>query len=63
MQRAAAGFTKTPAGAPIITPPAKVAFSKSYMLNLFLNKADIINVAKQLPVNAIIVFDIISVFS
>ncbi len=45
-----------PAPAPIVTPPAKVALRMSYILNLSLNKADIIKAPIQLPDNAIIVF-------
>jgi hypothetical protein len=63
MDNAAAGLVNNPDPAPIITPPAKVAFRISYMLNFPLNIAVIIQVDKQLPVNDIIVFAIIVVFS
>ena len=56
IERAAAGFMNMPAPAPIVTPPAKVALRMSYILNLSLNKADIIKAPIQLPDNAIIVF-------
>ena len=52
----------TPDGAPIATPPAKVAFSMSSILNFYRNNPLAINAAKQLPVNAIIVLLIINDF-
>lgn len=44
-----------PAGAPIITPPASVAFNMSSMLNFFLKRLVATKVDRQLPVKEIIV--------
>ena len=48
-----------PAAAPMTTPPDKVAFNKCYIVNLSFKNALVINVARQLPVNERIVFEII----
>lgn len=45
----------TPAGAPIATPPAKVAFKISSIQNFYRRRALNINVARQLPVSDMIV--------
>jgi len=50
-----------PEGAPIATPPAKVAFKISYISIFSLNVELIIKAPKQLPVNEIIVFETITV--
>ena len=50
------------AGAPIATPPARVAFKICSILNLFLSKADVAKVPIQLPVRDRIVLVIICVF-
>jgi len=59
---AAARLTNNPELAPIITPPAKVAFRISSIWNLSLIRAEIAKVDTQLPVIANIVFDITVVF-
>lgn len=56
------GLATIPEGAPIATPPAKVAFKISSIENFSLTKALIINAAKQLPVNEIIVLEIMRDF-
>jgi hypothetical protein len=55
----AAGFVKSPEEAPITTPPAKVAFSMSYMSNFYLNPELMMKAPKQLPVKAMIVLEMI----
>ena len=47
------------AGAPIATPPARVAFKICSILNLFLSRADVAKVPMQLPVRDKIVLVII----
>ena len=54
------GLATSPDGAPIATPPARVAFNISSILNLSCKKALRMNVERQLPVNEIIVLDITS---
>lgn len=61
ISRAPPGLRSKPDAAPIMTPPAKVALSRNYMLNLLLTNAAVIYVAKQLPTNDMIVFEIICV--
>jgi hypothetical protein len=61
MRRAPPGLRSKPEAAPMMTPPDKVAFSKNSMLNLLFRKAAVIYVAKQLPTNATMVFEIICV--
>ena len=61
MRRAPPGLISKPEAAPIITPPAKVALRRNYILNLLLTKAAVIYVAKQLPTNETIVFVMICV--
>lgn len=51
----AAGFTDKPLTAPMITPPANVAFKMSSILNLSLKIALTTKVPRQLPVNERIV--------
>jgi hypothetical protein len=63
MQRAPAGFEKTPLGAPIMTPPAKEAFKMSSIENFSRTKAVMIKVPRQLPVRAMIVFTMIRLLS
>jgi hypothetical protein len=63
MQRAPAGFVKTPLGAPMITPPAKEAFRISSIENFYRTNAVMIKVPKQLPVNEMIVLEMITLFS
>ena len=52
----AAGLVKIPDGAPIATPPAKLAFNMSSMSNFYLKYPDVMKAPKQLPVRAMIVF-------
>lgn len=59
INNAAPGFSNTPAEAPIITPPAIVAFNRCSISNFFERNALVIKVARQLPVNDNIVFEII----
>jgi hypothetical protein len=63
MQRAPAGLLKMPLGAPITTPPAKVAFKMSYIENFSLRRAVIMKVLRQLPVNEMMVLVTITDFS
>lgn len=55
MSREIPAFATNPEGAPIATPPAKVAFKISSIQNFYLRRALRIKVAKQLPVNEMIV--------
>jgi hypothetical protein len=55
----AAGCVNNPDGAPIITPPAKVALNISSISNFYRTKAVIMNAPRQLPVKEIIVLIII----
>lgn len=57
--KAAPGLKKILAGAPITTPPERVAFNKCSIVNLSLRKALVMKVARQLPVRARMVFDMI----
>jgi hypothetical protein len=59
MAKAPPGLNRMPAAAPMTTPPAKVAFKRCYIVNLVLRKALVMKVARQLPVKAKIVLDII----
>ena len=63
IHKAAAGLVKSPLGAPIITPPAKVALRMSYILNFSLTTDVIIHVPIQLPVKAMIVLAMTILFS
>ena len=63
MAKAPPGWVINPAGAPMMTPPANVAFTTSYMLNLLLTTDDTTNAARQLAVSDIIVFPITIDFS
>lgn len=54
----AAGLVKSPEGAPMTTPPVKVALRMSYMSNFYLNPELIMKAPRQLPVNATIVLEI-----
>ena len=62
MSSAAPGLYRIPAGAPIITPPEMVAFSKCSISNFLAKKALVMKVARQLPVSDRIVFVMICVF-
>jgi hypothetical protein len=62
IHNAPAGFVKIPDGAPTITPPARVAFKISSISNLSRIKDVVMNVPRQLPVKAIIVFEIMTLF-
>lgn len=62
MQRAPPELNKIPDAAPITTPPERVALSKCSMVNLFFKKALVMNVARQLPVSARMVFEMTCVF-
>lgn len=53
--KATAGLVTMPEGAPIITPPAKVAFRMSSMLNLSLFAVETTNAPKQAAVSEMIV--------
>jgi hypothetical protein len=53
----AAGFVKSPEGAPITTPPAKVALSMSSISNFYLNPELMMKAPRQLPVKATIVLE------
>jgi hypothetical protein len=55
----AAGLVKSPDGAPTTTPPAKVALRMSSMSNFYLNPELIMKAPRQLPVKAMIVFEMI----
>ena len=57
----AAGLIKSPEEAPMTTPPAKVALRMSSMSNFYLNPALIMKAPRQLPVKAMIVFEMITV--
>ncbi len=59
--KAPPGLNSIPAAAPMTTPPDKVAFKRCSIVNLDLIKALVIKEARQLPVKAKIVFDIICV--
>lgn len=59
MSNAAPGLNNIPAGAPMITPPDIVAFSRCSISNFLAIKALVMNVAKQLPVSDRIVFEMI----
>lgn len=50
----------TPEVAPLITPPAKLAFKISYILNFFLKIPLMANVERQLAVKHSIVLQIIN---
>ena len=63
MHKAAAGLVKIPLGAPMITPPARVALRMSSIENFSLTIEVMMKVPKQLPVNEIIVFVMITLFS
>lgn len=54
----AAGLVKSPEGAPMTTPPVKVALRMSSMSNFYLNPELIMKAPRQLPVNATIVLEI-----
>ena len=56
-------FRTIPAGAPMATPPAKVALRRSSALNLCLIRAVTMKVARQLPVRERTVLTMITVFS
>ena len=55
MRREIPAFATNPAGAPIATAPAKVAFNISSIQNFYRRRALRIKVAKQLPVNEMMV--------
>lgn len=62
IQRGAAGFVKMPHGAPMITPPARVAFRMSCIENFYRTIDVVAKVPKQLPVNEMIVLIMMTVF-